>query len=593
MKTIRILIAIGLASVAFVGLKTVQPAAASGTGHHVMQRAMLVGTSNLPQQVNVVTSHLGNETYVQPERSVKHNVSGSARQAAFPAPPTPAGDLVTSSNPGWFGFDALNHFQQRNSGTGIYTNTNFSLEPPDQGLCAGNGYVLEGVNTALSVYSTSGQLISGPNSINQFFGVTPAINRSTGVRGDFMSDPKCYFDSQINRWFITVLDEVTGGRSFTYIAVSKTSMPFGNYAIFAIDATDDGNASTPLEPNCPCFGDQPLIGADRYGFYVTTNEFPRVGSGFNGAQIYAVSKTQLALAANSGASPAVAHFYGFTLPDLVGNPQLSYTVQPAQSPTAIDMATQEYFLSALQFGSEGSSTDNRIAFWTMVGASTINNPTPSLNLMLQVLPSETYGQPPLMRQMDGPRPLGASYEAANPTINSNDDRMNQVYYAHGLLYSGVNTIALSSTAAPEAAIAYFVVNPNGGTFPFMASQGYVAVDNQDVAFPSIGVNTNGGAIMVFSLMGPSYFPSSAYAKINVGAGPGPVHIAGAGQLPEDGFTCYPAYGGPPCRWGDYSAAVVDQLGNVWMASEYIPNDTRTVLANWGTFISRVTPNATS
>jgi hypothetical protein len=44
------------------------------------------------------------------------------------------------------------------------------------------------------------------------------------------------------------------------------------------------------------------------------------------------------------------------------------------------------------------------------------------------------------------------------------------------------------------------------------------------------------------------------------------------------------------RWGDYGAAVADdESGNIWMASEYIPNAPRTVNANWGTFVTQVTP----
>jgi hypothetical protein len=69
-----------------------------------------------------------------------------------------------------------------------------------------------------------------------------------------------------------------------------------------------------------------------------------------------------------------------------------------------------------------------------------------------------------------------------------------------------------------------------------------------------------------------------------------VHIAGAGQDPDDGFTIYPAEGGNGVgRWGDYSAAVADG-DRIWMANEYIPKacsgltlPCRTSLANWGTF----------
>jgi hypothetical protein len=57
--------------------------------------------------------------------------------------------------------------------------------------------------------------------------------------------------------------------------------------------------------------------------------------------------------------------------------------------------------------------------------------------------------------------------------------------------------------------------------------------------------------------------------------------------PDDGFTAYKAYGGNGIgRWGDYSAAVASG-GTIWMANEYIPGGARTVLANWGTYISHI------
>ena len=57
--------------------------------------------------------------------------------------------------------------------------------------------------------------------------------------------------------------------------------------------TNDGTNGV-SHPGCPCFGDQPLIGADAKGFYVSTNEFPIFAAGFNGAQVYAMSKAALA-----------------------------------------------------------------------------------------------------------------------------------------------------------------------------------------------------------------------------------------------------------------------------------------------------------
>jgi hypothetical protein len=95
-------------------------------------------------------------------------------------------------------------------------------------------------------------------------------------------------------------------------------------------------------------------------------------------------------------------------------------------------------------------------------------------------------------------------------------------------------------------------------------------------------------VLTFSLMGPKDYPSHAYTPIDL-SGIGEVFTAAAGSLPEDGFTCYPEFGPTSaCRWGDYSAAVSDERGRrIWFAAEYIPNDPRTALANWGTSIASV------
>ena len=67
-----------------------------------------------------------------------------------------------------------------------------------------------------------------------------------------------------------------------------------------------------------------------------------------------------------------------------------------------------------------------------------------------------------------------------------------------------------------------------------------------------------------------------------------VRIAAAGAAPDDGLTGYPIILGTNAgRWGDYSAAVADENGDIWFATEFIPNTPRTLLANWGTFIAKV------
>ncbi len=255
-----------------------------------------------------------------------------------------------------------------------------------------------------------------------------------------------------------------------------------------------------------------------------------------------------------------------------------FSVQPATVPGSTYASNTEYFLSALDFSSD---LDNRIALWTLTGTNAA-----SPKLTVSVIESEVYGQPPAAFQKMGPTPLGDLVHNPLELLNSNDDRMNQVVFAHGLLWSGVNTVVQTLNGPTRVGIAWFAVKPATAA---VMSQGYVAVNNENVLFPSIGVSDSGAGVISFTVVGPDIFPSTGYARVNAISGASDVHISGAGALPEDGFSGYRAFGfGGTARWGDYSAAVFSD-GKVWMAAEYIPNAPRTLFANWGTFVSEVAP----
>ncbi len=613
MKAFRpaIVLALALGSlISALPSRSIGAAAASSTTTSIA-RLIPTGTTTLGGQngnAGSITEGTTNEirTLNIVDRLIPHSGLSAARVPSDHVP-MPAGNALASANPGFSGFNGLSHRDQRFAGTGHFTNTQFSLEPPDQALCAGNGFVLETVNTALQVYNAStGAPVSGTlQPINQFFHLAPEIIRSSPpVFGDFTGDPKCYYDAPTNRWFLTVIQldinsstGVPSGRTHIELAVSQTGDSTGTWNLFSLDTTDDGNNGTPSHANCPCLGDQPLIGADASGFYVSTNEFSLFGSAFNGAQIYAMSKTALA----AGTLPTVVQINAGELPtpDAGG---IWFSIQPATTPPGgAYVPNTEYFLSALDFS---GTLDNRIAVWALTNTSSLSSATPAVGLTNLVLASEVYGQPPDAQQQPGPMPLASIFipqllgGKTPPTeklelLAANDDRMNQVVFANGRLWAGVNTVVKTPNGPTRVGTAYFIVTPSlssGSLEATMANQGYVAVNQENVLFPSIGVNSAGKGVMTFTLVGPDFFPSAAYASIDAVNGAGAVHIAGPGAGPEDGFTGYGFFGGSrTARWGDYSAAVADAAGAIWLGVEYIPNAPRSVLANWGTFVSHVTP----
>ena len=427
--------------------------------------------------------------------------------------------------------------------------------------------------------------------------------------GDFVSDPKCYYDAGVRRFFVTIVqldvDPSTGqfaGPTSVLLAVSKTSDPTGAWNLFKLNTTNDGTKGTPAHPGCPCFGDQPLIGADANGFYITTNEFPVFTNGFNGAQVYAMSKSSLA----AGAVPPVVMFGG-PIPLAEG---VAYSIQPATAPPggAFEPASRgtEYFLSSLGATSKACPhmrVSSSISWKNQMSISSkgyprrsrLNSAAPALSLSNVVVDSEVYGLPlPAAEQADGPTPLGDAFGKEKlEFLDTNDDRMNQAVFANGKLFGSVDTVVKTENAPARAGIAYFVVTPHisrGVLSASMFNQGYISVNLAHVMYPSVAVNNSGVGAIAFSFSSLTNFPSTAYVEMNSDGSIGDVHLAAAGALPEDGFTGYGAEGGTRVsRWGDYSAATVDEAGAIWMAAEYIPNAPRTFFANWGTFVARLIP----
>lgn len=530
------------------------------------------------------------------------------------------------------GFEGLNLYQQRYARGG----NQFTVEPPDQGMCAGNGYVVESVNDVLNVYDTSGlsvlpdntatNIVSGfPRNVNHavdlnsFYGYAPAINRTTGVRAQFVTDPSCYYDVATQRFFVVVLTlETFPNGAFTHInhldiAVSQTSNPTGLWNIYHVDVTNDGSPGNTGGP-CPCLGDYPHIGADANGFYITTNAYPWGPGDFDGAQIYAFSKAQLAAGA---ASVTMQHFdttgmVNATSP--VAQIEPGFTVWPAQSPGASSFETSnggtEYLLSS-NAGREaagpaftGSSTN--LVVWALTNTSSLNTSTPALSLSNKVLSVNLYGIPPKQQQpgsgtlatTDTPqgfcindtttllfngqtgcwRLLFGGQPAHNEVVSrpdSNDTRMQQVMYGNGKLWGALDTALNPDGGAQRAGIAWFIVKPDvstGSLAAKVALQGSLGASGHDFTYPAIGVTPSGRGVMAFTDTGDSTNPSAALAPIDALVGVGPwndVH-GGLGAVQDDGFTSYKSQvGNPPrTRWGDYGSAAVD--GNsIWIASEYI------------------------
>ena len=519
-------------------------------------------------------------------------------------------------------FQGLNLFNQRFANGG----NQFSVEPPDQALCAGNGFIFEAVNDVARVYTTSGAAATGVIDLNTFYGYPPAIVRSgphAGERGPSITDPVCMFDQSTQRFYVVVLtlDHVgltaaTNGNNHLDIAVSNTSNPTGSWTIFSLPVQNNGTQGTP-DHHCNsghCLGDYPHIGADANAIYLTTNEFAFSGPGFYGAQIYAIGKNLLT---QSGPGAVVLFNTLGTGPDGAG-----FTVWPATVPGttyATANGGSEYFLSSRAvFSNDGTSTS--ILQWTVANSSSLNTSSPTPTASLATIPVNQYAVPPRATQKLGNFPLSdciadttimpncntaiagvASHNNASfgpHQLNSNDSRFGQVVYANGKLWGALGT-AITVGSEERAGIGYYVVNPAAAK---LVLQGQAGEGSTDMTYPTVGVTDSGRGVMSFTLTGDNDFPSAGYAPLDAMVGLGDVHVAQTGAGSWDGFTSYVVFGAGRPRWGDYGATAV-MNGSIWVASEYVAQTcdytayltdptcggTRAPLGNWSTHISKLTP----
>jgi hypothetical protein len=559
------------------------------TGANVTGQVVLTRTVNLLQKAQVLQAF----SFGLPVPETKPPMPKRYPVPSFPAPlsltRTAAAlnlpSLAVSPAFSGTGFNGLTHADERLANNG----NQYSHEPGNPAVAVANGFVLEGVNNAVMVYDTSGaKLLPKVVSTNELFGLAPAINRITGATGQDPTDMRVLYDQGSNRWFVLQesQDKAFGefiGSSHLYLAVSQTGDPTGNYNIYIQDTT---NAS---HLRCPCVADYPQLGADQNGIYISTDEYNAIGNpNFVDASLLAISKASLAAGATLPTS------YQFIIPNSTG---FEFAITPAVTPPGAS-----YFLgnNGLQYfvsSPASSSTGAQLAIWAMTNTNSLATANPQPLLTQIKVPTLTFATPGPASQRPGRLTYGSTLfpKGQLAYIDGGDLRIQSVAYSGGRLYVTLNTQVNDENGSSVTGAAYFIFSPTFRAGVLAASairQGYLLVKNNNLLRASIAVNPQGKGAVAFTLVGPDYYPSSAFVPIDTFSTGSTVQIAAAGFEPEDGFTGYPDNGFPSvgiARWGDSSTAVAAADGSIWMATMFIPNAPRTEFANWGTFLERYVP----
>lgn len=530
---------------------------------------LLTGPFNTPSTAGISAARASTQTTVpdtaralpllRPRVPQAAGADSAIRIPTVSCVPASAGcDVIGSTAGGATGVKGLDAVDSARHTANIYKD----VEPPDQGLCAGNGYVVETNNIGeILIYNTALRRKSPVISLDTVMGLGARQWSSGG-------DPSCLYDpSNGGHWFYTEIvsasPESKGGAfvgcfgavansCYEGIAVTDGSNPFGPYHVYFLN----GNYN-PKEPGAPyLLNDYAKIASTRDAFMLFYDEFPLktpgVGGGFfNGAQQFAFNKTALekGLPVMTGGKPnpavTVASENMGTLKTPAGScPKDNkygeagiacwFSVIPAMAPAGQwdnSHGGSGFMLATLDFYSLGG---NQLAVFDWTGLSNLNSSGCSacsgIRFGGQLFSglARYYDNPSLPSgitapQKAGPIPLGNECGAAKLSggtppvahcpeggIATNSDQVTQASQAQGQLWTAVSTQlqqTYASNNVPESHMGavYWVVGTRSfdktGQFS-LSHQGYVTAMHEDLAFPTVAAGAgNGRAIMSFTLTG--------------------------------------------------------------------------------------------
>ena len=419
-------------------------------------------------------------------------------------------------------------------------NNGVTFTPPDTIVAKSPTRVLEGVNSALRLFSNTGGVLA-TSDLNTFFGASTANGR--------LFDPKVYYDrNAVNpRFFVVGLQQTGRGDnnaandvSRIWLGISRSPNPSaltsGSWCRYNINGIR--NAGTVQQS----WSDFPSLGAGRDSFSITTNQFRFTNDAFTFAVIHAFNK--LVAENNAVSCPSIPRFTWQPSPTEADFSR--FTIQPAQhytSPSSFTGTTNPaYFLSTRR----GSSNEYR--------AYRIRNITSGSPTLAQVtLTGASYSIP-----ADSPQP------GSTVLVDTGDNRVLQAAGIGnsllGTFTTGCNftagTPAESCTLSPRVSVS----QTTSGAFSATLVENTFSGFGNDifVHHPSIALNTSLQAGSTWEYSGSSRFLSSASMVKNVNASWTSVLTYAPGSCSQ-----------ASARSGDYSGAQTDPstVASFWLAGE--------------------------
>ncbi|QQR86769.1 MAG: hypothetical protein IPJ76_00660 [Flavobacteriales bacterium] len=422
-------------------------------------------------------------------------------------------------------------------GTNMEGNWSVQQTPPDNSMAISNGGWIVSVNNDEIVYAQSSGTLTYAAFWADFF-------QGQGLFANIY-DPKVLYDSQADRFFMTVLHGSEASNSILLLCFSQTNNPTDGWNIYQLS----GN---PLNNNC--WFDYPSIGVSNNEVYLTGNLFTSGNNQFNQVVIFQVTKST----GYNGSNLNWQYWYNLSA-DIT-----PFTIVPAS------WGQSGNYGPGILFMSSASGGDNRYIAWELTNDLGSN---PSLNAYTVNVPSYS--------------PAADAQQPNNPDLLDNGDcrilgafYLNQTLHCihhgdvgsgwNGLIYTRINVTNLQATQSEFGA-------PG-------------VVDISYPQFTSFSGGTSDPSVMVAYLQSSTQiYPEVRVVNCDANMNWGPSALVKAGETHVDFLQGEE-------RWGDYTGMARRHNASnpeVWLAACYGANVTGQLNNTYKTWIAEITGSSSS
>ncbi len=477
-----------------------------------------------------------------------------------------ASSSTTSPNPS----SNFIHVQKQIAGTPGTNPNPCRCSPPDQGLGASDKFVVQMVNLAGTIYSTSGSVRKATFSLSDFW-FLPVRGGPLGIG---MSDPEVVFDAIAGHWYASIIDVFDVNR--VNFAVSATDDPTGTWFIYRVIANRGplGVCGPTCQHTLP---DQPYIGYNDDKFLITANDFVidfTTGTGpFIGVQVWILNKGEM-LTGNRFID-LVTNDASSTLTTPSPLPNTNFAIRPAQhlSSTSVAYLAENCETTAIVLivgaCATSPSTGAGINVYTIAGT-----PPGPVAVAVNTVPIAPPGFPPNADQPGHP--------ADANDLNTGDNRMNSPVWQNNLLWTALNSACTpTGDTTTRSCVRLDQISTSTAGPPMLLKDFDLGINGAFVFYGAVSLDSSNNLVVVYGESSSTIFPS---LEVTGELATAPAGTLGAAQTIAAGSALELS-----TRYGDYFwAATQPKTPNTfWVSGEFRQIS---LFQGWSTEIGLVTFN---